>query len=196
MASAGLARRTGRAWRRLNFEQRLAGIGALLLLVSTFGPFSWVEAAEIVVALGVLALLYARSQGQRFHLPFGDGVVVAVSGIWAGLLTVIRLFERPLGQNMLALICAGILVLAGLREHAKRPADDLPTERLPADDGEEEPTVREPGPAAGEGEPAGGEGEPASAGGGGASAQGQPHEREAGRRGDQLDDRGHDQRLG
>ena len=147
----------------------MAGIGALLLLVSTFGPFSWVEAAEIVVALGVLALLFARSQGQRFHLPFGDGVVVAVSGIWAGVLIAIRLFERPLGQNMLALICAGILVLAGLREHAKRPADDLPTERLP-DDG--------------------------SAGGGGAPAQGQPHEREAGGRGEELDDRGHEQRLG
>jgi hypothetical protein len=135
MASrAGMARRAGRAWRRLNFEQRAAGAGALLLLVSTFGSFSFVEAAEVVVALGVLALLRARAEGQRFHLPFGDGVVVAVAGAWAGMLVLIRLFERPLGQNLLALTCAGILVLAGLREHANRPADDLPTERLPATD--------------------------------------------------------------
>jgi hypothetical protein len=177
MASrAALSRRAGRAWRRLNFEQRTAGVGALLLLVSTFGPFSFVEAAEIVVALGVLALLRARAEGKRFHLPFGDGVVIAVAGAWAGALIAIRLFERPLGQNLLALACAGILVLAGLRERATRPADDLPTQRLPA----------EVSAGAGAG----------SASGGGAAPQGQPHEREAGDGGDELDARGHDDRLG
>jgi hypothetical protein len=169
----GLVRRAGRGWRRLNFEQRTAGIGALLLLVSTFGPFSFVEAAEVVVALGVLALLAARAEGQRFHLPFGDGVVVAVAGAWAGALILIRLFERPLGQNLLALACAGILVLAGLREHARRPPDDLPTLRLPVEGAE-----------------------PASAGGGGAAPQGQPHEGEPGGRGEELDTGRHDDRLG
>ena len=39
-----------------------------------------------------------------------------------------RLFDRPLGQNLLALACAAILFLAGARERAKRPADDLPPE--------------------------------------------------------------------
>ena len=32
-----------RGWRRLNFEQRVAAVGAVLLIVSTFGPFSFVE---------------------------------------------------------------------------------------------------------------------------------------------------------
>ena len=32
------------AWRVWNFEQRMAAVGALLLIVSTFGPFSFVEA--------------------------------------------------------------------------------------------------------------------------------------------------------
>jgi hypothetical protein len=177
MASrAGLAtragrawRRTGRGWRSLNFEQKTAGVGALLLLVSTFGPFSWVEAAEIVVAVGVLALLWARSQGQRFHLPFGDGVVITVAGAWAGVLIALRLFERPLGQNLLALACAGVLVLAGLSERAKRPPDDLPTEPLAIE---------------------------GSAGGGGPPPQGQPHQNEAARRGEELDAGGHDDRLG
>jgi hypothetical protein len=41
------------------------------------------------------------------------------------------LFDRPLGQNLLALVCAAILVLAGVRERAKRPPDDLPAERPP-----------------------------------------------------------------
>jgi hypothetical protein len=117
-----------RDFRRLNAEQRVAAVGALLLGVSVFGPFSFVEAAELLIVLGVLALLRARAQGKRFHLPFGDGTVIAAAGFWAGLLIVVRLFERPLGQNLLALACAAILVLAGARERAKRPADDLPPE--------------------------------------------------------------------
>jgi hypothetical protein len=124
-----------RAFRVLNTEQRAAAVGALLLIASTFGPFSFVEAAEILLALGVLALLFARAEGKRFHLPFGDGTAVAAAGIWAGLLIVVRLFDRSLGQNLLALACAAILLLAGARERAKRPADDLPPEHTRAEGG-------------------------------------------------------------
>ena len=114
------------AWRAWNFEQRTAAVGALLLIVSTFGPFSFVEAALVLVAFSVLWLLRARAQGRRFHLPFGDGTVIFAAGVWAGLLIAVRLFDRPLGQNLLALACAGILAVAGLLERAKRPPDDLP----------------------------------------------------------------------
>jgi hypothetical protein len=115
-----------RTFRLLGFEQRMAAVGAVLLAISTFGPFSFVEVAEIAVAVGVLALLRARALGKEFHLPFGDGTVIAAAGIWAALLIVVRLFDRPLGQNLLALVCAAILVFAGALERAKRPADDLP----------------------------------------------------------------------
>ena len=116
------------SFRALNTEQKAAAVGALLLAVSTFGPFSFVEVAEILVALAVLALLRARALGKRFHLPFGDGTVIAAAGIWAAALIVVRLFDRPLGQNLLALGCAAILVAAGARERAKRPPDDIPPE--------------------------------------------------------------------
>jgi hypothetical protein len=125
-----------RAARLLNSEQRVAAAAALLLIVSTFGPFSFVEAGELLIAVGVLALLLARAEGMRFHLPFGDGTVIAGAGVWAGALIVARLFERPLGQNLLALACAAILFLAGARERAKRPPDDLPPEH-------EDPPIRE-----------------------------------------------------
>jgi hypothetical protein len=121
-----------RLFRLLNAEQKAAAVGAVLLAVSTFGPFSFVEVAEILIAAAVLALLRARALRRQFHLPFGDGTVIAAAGAWAGLLIVVRLFDRPLGQNLLALVCAAILVLAGLREAAKRPADDLPPETAPA----------------------------------------------------------------
>jgi hypothetical protein len=135
-----------RQFRLLGFEQRVAAVGALLLAVSTFGPFSFVELAEIAIAIAVLALLRARALGKHFHLPFGDGSVIAAAGAWAALLIVVRLFDRPLGQNLLALVCAAILVFAGALERAKRPADDLPPAPPPP------PRPRAPRPAAPAGE--------------------------------------------
>jgi hypothetical protein len=126
-------------WRRVSFEQKVAAVGALLLIVSTFGPFSFVEGAEILVGLGVLALVGARGEGRVFHLPFGDGTVILAAGIWSALLIVVRLFERPLGQNLLALACAAILGVAGAAERAKRPPDDLPDEEPPPAEAPEPP---------------------------------------------------------
>jgi hypothetical protein len=146
-AQRGIAR----AWRGLSFEQRVAGVGALLLIVSTFGPFSFVEGAEVLVALAVLALLRARGLGAGFQLPFGDGVVIAAAGAWAGVLIAIRIFDRPLGLNLLALACAAILVVAGLSERAKRPPPELGTDTWdlgPDSPGTPAPPVRPSPPAA------------------------------------------------
>lgn len=119
------------AWRVLGAEQRVAAVGSLLLIVSTFGPFTFVEAAEVLVALAVLLLLKRRADGYQFHLPLGDGTAIAAAGIWCGLLILIRMFDRPLGLNLLALACAALVTAAGIRERAKRPMDDLPPETLP-----------------------------------------------------------------
>ena len=126
--AADVLRRTVRAARILGFEQRLAAAGALLLIVSTIGSFSFVEAGQLILALGVLALLFARAEGARFHLPFGDGTVIAGAGVWAGALIVAGLVERSVGQNVFAIAGAVLLFLSGARERAKRPPDDIPAE--------------------------------------------------------------------
>ena len=137
-------------WRRLNFEQRVAGVAALLLVVSTFGPFSFVEAAMVLTGLAVLLLLRKRAEGAEFHIPFGDGSVISAAGAWCALLIVFRLPERPLGQTLLALVCAALLLVAGLNERRKRPPDDLPGpnaaahQRGPEAVDWEEPTERLP----------------------------------------------------
>lgn len=124
-----------RAWRRLGFEQRVAAVGAVLLVVSTLGrAFSLVELAVVLVGASVLWLLKQRAEGRDFHLPFGDGTVIMAAGLWAGLLIAVRLFDRPLGQSVLALGCAAILAGAGARERARRPADDVPRPRRPRAD--------------------------------------------------------------
>jgi hypothetical protein len=124
-----------RAWGGLSLELRIAAAAAVLLVASTFGPFSWIEAAIVLTGLGVLFLLLQRGLGKTFHLPEGDGTLVATAGAWAGLLIVIRLFDRPLGQNLLALACAAILVAAGARERARRrePPPDAEHPVDPAD---------------------------------------------------------------
>lgn len=158
MAEAGRARRAcrGRApapdaagslketWRRLNLEQRVATVASLLLIVSTFGPFSFVEAATVLTAAGVLTLLRQRADRRQFHLPFGDGSVILAAGLWSGLLILVRLFDRELGQSVLALACAAILAGAGARERARRPADDLPPARAPAAERPKPPTAARP----------------------------------------------------
>ena len=123
---AKLARRTFRAARVLNMEQRGAAVGALFLILSAFGSFSFIEAGLVLLAAGVLALLMARAEGMRFHLPFGDGSVIAGAGIWAGALIVAGLIDRGVGQNAFAIAGAVLLFISGTREKAKRPDDDVP----------------------------------------------------------------------
>jgi hypothetical protein len=118
-----------RAWRYLDGEQRVAAVACGLLIVSTFGPFSFVEGSIVLVALAVLLLLKKRGDGRSFHLPFGDGAVIMAAGAWSALLIAVRLFDRPLGQNLLALVCATLLALAGLRTRLRRPVDDMASER-------------------------------------------------------------------
>ena len=112
-----MLRRLQGAWRELDGNQRLAGLAALALLVtlflpwyqatvvdrgrtttptfSAFGVFSFVEAAILLVALGVFALLFARGERRGFHLPGGDGTVIFGAGLWAALLLLWRVFDRP-----------------------------------------------------------------------------------------------------
>ena len=218
------ARRSAfRIWRRLPFEQKVAVAGALLLMVSTLGPFSFVEAAEVLLAIGVIALLGARADGGDFQLPVRDGTAVLSAGVWAGLLIVVRLFDRPLGQNLLALGCAAILVVAGISERTKEPPpgrrrgpepgtgdeptvwldDDAPAKGTPTattrvrprpDRPEREPRL--PGDTEPLAPPEFDPGGPAtSAGRRGAAAEGDPHEDETEDRRDELEAGGDEDRL-
>ncbi|HEY3959478.1 MAG TPA: hypothetical protein VGL68_03110 [Solirubrobacteraceae bacterium] len=163
--------RLTRDWRALGPERRLAGGAALALFVTMLLPwyqqnavvdeprtaplqsrnlnafqvFSFVEAAVLLVAVAVLYLLYARSEGREFHLPGGDGAVVFTAGIWTALLLVLRLFDKPginshgIAANVgvqwgifFALAAAGLLAYAGSRMRAAaRPEPPLRRTRRP-----------------------------------------------------------------
>ena len=163
--------RVRRAWRALGPEQRLAAVAALALFatmllpwyqlqrvvrgdirshdVNAFGVFSFVEAAVLLVVLGVLALLFARGEDRGFHLPGGDGTVIFAAGLWAGFLLFFRVLDRPPGGGypvgiawgfFIAFIAAGFLAYAGARlRAAHRPEPPLPA---PPPERPPEPTVR------------------------------------------------------
>ena len=127
---------------------------------SAFGEFSFVEAAVLLVAAGVLYLIWARSQRKGFHLPGGDGTVIMVAGAWASLLLVWRLFDTPESPDtefglqwgiFVALGVAGLLTAAGARVRAAhRPeppnpaADDAGWEHPPPPERRPERRPREP----------------------------------------------------
>lgn len=122
--------------------------------LSAFGVFTFVEAAVLLVAGGVLYLMYSRSQRRPFHLPGGDGTVVFAAGVWALLLLTWRLFDKPDVDDpgatvgiewgfLVAFAAAGALAAAGARlraAHVPEPPNPAETEvteprprRRPAD---------------------------------------------------------------
>ncbi|HEY7830812.1 MAG TPA: hypothetical protein VIC06_09645 [Solirubrobacteraceae bacterium] len=149
--------RTIDIWEELDPEQRLAGAAAIALFVTMFLPwyqqnavvsarrlqplvsqnlnawavFSFVEAAVLLVAVAVLALLIARGQRRKFHLPGSDGAMVLLAGMWVAALLVWRLFDKPgiggrgIAANVgiqwgifFALAAAGAMAWAGARMRA------------------------------------------------------------------------------
>ncbi|HEY1508516.1 MAG TPA: hypothetical protein VGF93_05915 [Solirubrobacteraceae bacterium] len=162
--------RVARAWRRLPPERRLAAIAAMLLFLSLFLPwyqrqffviisgkpvpasdsqtgwaaFSFVEAAVLLVAVGVLVLLYQRAEGRAFHIPGGDGGVIMGAGLWACVLIIWRMFDKQGASShgaditsygiewgiFVALAIAGLLAYSGSRIRlAHVPEPPLPGER-------------------------------------------------------------------
>ena len=111
--------RLSRAWRALPPDRQLAATAAIGLWLTLFLPwyqetgfasgkklqttavsltgwhaFSWVEAAVLLVAVSVLALLFLRAEGRAFHLPGGDGFIVMAAGSWTCLLVIWRIFDK------------------------------------------------------------------------------------------------------
>jgi len=154
--------RLQRALAALDADQRLAGLAAIALLVtmflpwyevsavdprsrtfvsdgrSAFGVITFIEAAVFLVSAGVLVLLFARGERRRFQLPGGDGGVIAAGGVWAALLLLWRVFDKPgvegLGSGatvgitwgfFFAFLAAGALAAAGLRMRSRHHDDGV-----------------------------------------------------------------------
>ena len=137
IAAAVLVLSMGLPWYRKSFVPR--GRSEFIAeSLSAFGAFTFVEAAVLLVAGGVLFLIWARMEGKGFHLPGGDGFVISLAGGWAVALLIWRVFDRP-GDDapsttvgvqwgfIVALGAAVALVVAGARlRAAHRPEPPNP----------------------------------------------------------------------
>ncbi len=177
----GVGVRIRGAWRELYAEQQLAAFAALGLVGSMFLPWyqqtgfavtrrtaqkvedsliafqAWgfVEASILLVAVGVLVLLFARAERRAFHLPFGDGPVVMAAGTWTMFLVFYRQIDKPDGNEsgalkttigvswgiFVAFLLGALLTYAGWRmaqRHRPEPVvdgDDPRTPRVEGDPG-------------------------------------------------------------
>lgn len=182
------------AWAGLGREQRLVLLAALALLATLFLPwyvrttttataagspvivrdpkaaitvFSWVEAALFLVAVAVVALVLARGEKRAFHLPGGDGLVVAVAGGWATFLVFFRFVDKPSVSSggrvlvdyglswgiffgllaTLALLVSGLMLRAAHVREPVIPGDPPPRADPPADRRPAPRPARPPRPA-------------------------------------------------
>jgi hypothetical protein len=149
IASAALVATFVLPWYQKNYSAVVANrLQAESSSLSAFGVFSFVEAAILILALGVVYLVWARANGRPFHLPGGDGTVIFAAGVWAVLLLVWRTFDRPGAEApgvsygiqwgiFFAFVAAGALAAAGARVRAvHRPEPPNPV----ADEGWDAPT--------------------------------------------------------
>lgn len=95
MTSLGLFVSMLLPWYSKTVVVRTRGGGAGSQSLSAFQAFSFVEAAVLLVSVGVLATLLARAEGRDFHLPGGDGTIVMLAGGWVAILIFYRLFDKP-----------------------------------------------------------------------------------------------------
>jgi hypothetical protein len=95
MTSLGLFVSMLLPWYSKTVVIRTRGGGAGTQSLSAFQAFSFVEAAVLLVSVGVLAALFARAEKRDFHLPGGDGTVVMLAGAWVAILIFYRLFDKP-----------------------------------------------------------------------------------------------------
>jgi len=153
--AAALGRGAGRlvdAWRAIDSHQKVAAVAALGLIGSLalpwfqltglnprtgntssysltgFGSFTFVEASILLVCGAVLWMLFARGEERAFHLPGGDGSIVAIAGAWCLGLLAWRIVLYPPHQMglqtgiewgvMVSMGASALMLGAGLRMRA------------------------------------------------------------------------------
>jgi hypothetical protein len=125
-------------------SERLAGLGALICAGATllpwyrapvedlgktpWGAFGFALLALLITLGAALILLMRVARGRRPPLPLHEGTLLAAAGIWAGMVILFMMFDRPEFNlagfeqeyrlaygGFVALGGAAVLTIAGLR---------------------------------------------------------------------------------
>jgi hypothetical protein len=131
--------------RSLSAHERLAALGAVIVVASLFlpwygvtlagglvktavGTFGLIEGALLLTVGSAVLLIVACSRGYSLPRPLNEGALLVASGGWSAILIAYRILDRPdfelagagrVGLRygiFIALIGAGLLAAGGLRE--------------------------------------------------------------------------------
>ena len=140
-------------YQQTGFVVRRGGTEKVEDSLIAFQSWGFVEASILLVAVGVLVLLFARAERRAFHLPFGDGPVIMAAGAWTMFLVFYRQVDKPDGDEsgalkttigvswgiFVAFLLGALLTYAGWRiaqRHRPEPVvdgDDPRTRRVEGD---------------------------------------------------------------
>ena len=99
-------------WRRIALGGALAvGICSLV----SFPDFGWLGASQLLVAVSCIRLLARPVETVPPPLPFHDGTLLAVGGMWAALIALGNAFDSAdTNTQMIIVIGCGMLFVAGM----------------------------------------------------------------------------------
>ncbi len=147
-----VARRVGRAVRRMGPSERLAGTGAIVaagslllpwygapiasdLVKTGFGAFTFATAAMLLTVGATLYLVLEVGDGYRPPRPLTVGTLLIAAGAWMALTIVFQMFDRPSFDladvdddyevrygAFVALGGAAAIILAGTRRRVREAA--------------------------------------------------------------------------
>lgn len=109
-------------FRELGGPRRAALAGATAIAVASLSgipDFGWIEASQLLVAISAIRVVARALEEAPFPLPFHDGTLLAVAGMWTGPITLANAFDgADAGTCLIVLGGALVLTLAGLRVRA------------------------------------------------------------------------------
>ena len=105
-------------FRELDAWRRVALSGAVTVAVcSVVGipDFGWLEASQLLVAVSCVRLLARPVETVPPPLPFHDGTLLAVGGMWAALIALANGWDRAdISTEMILVVGCGLLFVAGM----------------------------------------------------------------------------------
>jgi hypothetical protein len=108
-------------FRALDNWRRTALIGAMAVALCSlvnFPDFGWLEASQLLVALSCIRVLARPVETAPPPLPFHDGTLLAVGGMWVAIVALINGWDHAdIVTEMIVVVGCGALFLAGMFMH-------------------------------------------------------------------------------
>jgi hypothetical protein len=105
-------------FRALDSWRKVALLGALVVAVGavvSIPDFGWLEASQLLIAVACIRVLARPVESAPPPLPFHDGTLLAVGGMWAALIALANAWDNAdTSTQMIIVVGCGMLFVAGM----------------------------------------------------------------------------------